>query len=162
MIKLIPYIIYLLLIAFFEVMFRDLTRVFDVSINVTTLIVLLVALYKPERSALWFAFAAGVVSAAGIPHQMGWYCLCLTAVSMTTSQVKEHLDIATLIAKLVVIFCGTLLFNIMLVIFEGWGTFFRFLLLYAIPGAAYTTIVGWVFLLFKDHYITRQTIEEAI
>lgn len=162
MIRLIPYVVYLIIIAMHQVLLNELVSVFDFTINVTALIVLLVSMYKSETTALWFACIAGVVASAGQPELMGWYCLSLSALALTATQVREHLDIDTLMAKLVVIFGGTLLFNIVLLIMEGWGSFFYFLFLQAIPGAIYTTIVGWIFLIIKGKYITRQTIEEAL
>ena len=57
----IGYLLYLILIAFHEVILRGGTSIAGVSINLPAIIVFSVALYRSEAEAVWFALIAAMV-----------------------------------------------------------------------------------------------------
>ena len=65
MTRFIPFVLYLLLIAMYEVIWRDFTALYMIAINVPALLVVIVSIYKSELTAAWFGFLAGMVLSAG-------------------------------------------------------------------------------------------------
>jgi len=61
----IPYLIYLLLVALHVVILKDVTTIYTVPLNLSAFLVLAVTLYKDDMTAIWFGFFAGLVMAAG-------------------------------------------------------------------------------------------------
>ncbi len=55
MIRLIPFALYILLIALHEVGLRDLITLYGAQISLAPLLVVLVALHKSELAAVWLA-----------------------------------------------------------------------------------------------------------
>lgn len=159
MTKFIPFILYLLLIAMHNVIFRDATAICTASIDLPGLLVLIVAIYKREIVATWFGFAAGLVMAAERPDLFGWHALVLAALGLAAYHVRERVNLESCYAKLLLIFGGVLIHNALwLAIYGGQGFMYLFVVS-AMTGAAYTTVVGWVFFLFKDNKITWQKIK---
>jgi len=95
-VRIIAYILYLLLIGMHMVIWKDVTSIFDVVINLPACLVLLVALYKDEVPVTWFGFLAGLVAAAGMPMHIGWYALLMAALALAASFVKERLNLDSL------------------------------------------------------------------
>ncbi|MCK4460357.1 MAG: hypothetical protein KAW46_01055 [candidate division Zixibacteria bacterium] len=154
MTRAIPFVLYLLLIALHEVMLRDITTVLTAEINLAALIVLTVAVYKPELVATWFGFAAGLVLAAGMPDLIGWHTLWLAGLGLLAYHTRERLNLDSLYAKLLLILGGILLHNVMVLITFGAEDFWFLLVTAALPGAVYTTLIGWLFFLVKEGRIT--------
>ena len=156
MTKLIPFILYLLLIAVHEVMIREATTIYSAAINLPGFLVLAVAIYKPEIVSIWFGFAAGLVMAAGRPDLFGWHALTMAALGLVTFHFRERLNLESLYSKLVLIFGGVLLHNSLLLTINGGGGFLYLWLVSALPGAVYTAAVGWIFFLVKEKKITYE------
>ncbi len=155
----IPYILYLLLIAMHVVILRDVTTIFGAAINLPALIVLMVALYKEDTPAIWFGFLAGMVASAGLPFRMGWHALVMAAVALAASQVKIRLNLDSLKAKLLLVAGGVFVHNVaVLVIDQGMGVFSP-LILSAVTGAIYTSVIAWLFFLLKEGIVTTQKIK---
>ena len=154
MTRMIPFILYLLLIALHEVMLRDITTLFTAEGNLAALIALTVAVYKPELVATWFGFAAGLVLAAGMSDLIGWHALWLAGLGLFAYHTREKLNLDSLFAKLLLILGGILLHNVMVLITFGAEDFWFLLVTAALPGAVYTTLVGWPFFLVKEGRIT--------
>jgi rod shape-determining protein MreD len=152
--RIIPYIIYLLIVALHQVALKDITALWGAPLNMTALIVLAVALYKSEVTAGWFGFFAGLVMAAGTPALMGWHALILAAVGLAGYQFRERLNLESFASRVLFIFGGVLSHNVVVLIVNGSDALFYRLWANALPGAVYTTIAGVVFLLFKDGVIT--------
>ncbi|MCK4373445.1 MAG: hypothetical protein KAW61_09865 [candidate division Zixibacteria bacterium] len=154
MTRVIPFILYLLLIALHEVMLRDITTVFTAEINLAALIALTVAVYKPELVTTWFGFAAGLVLAAGMPDLIGWHALWLAGLGLLAYHTRERLNLDSLYAKLLLLLGGIFLHNVMVLITFGAEDFLFLLVTAALPGAVYTTLIGWLFFLIKEGRIT--------
>ncbi len=154
MIRLIPYLLYLWLIGMHEVFFADVSSIYGVSINLPALMVLMVAMYKSEITALWFAFVVGAVAYAGYPEMMGWHVLILVVLAMALFHLKERINLDSLTAKLLLVAGGIVLDNIAVLLLSRSDGFFMLLLTKGLPGVVYTALIAWVFFLFKEGRIT--------
>lgn len=161
MIRLIPYIIYLLIIAMHEVIWRDVTGLYFFALNLPALIVVSVAIYKPEFTAIWFGFLAGIVLAASQPEKMGWHALILAAIGGAVFHVRNKLNLESIYSKILLIIGAVLVHNIASVIISGTDRFFYTFWTYCLPSTAYSTLVAWIFFLFKERRITSQKVRSV-
>jgi rod shape-determining protein MreD len=157
--RVIPFILYLLMIGLHQTITKDVTAIYSTAVNLSGLLVLLVAVYKPELVAVWFGFAAGLVVAAEEPGMLGWQALALTAIGLAAFHVRERLNLESLYAKLILILAGVLLHNIAIILLRGGEGFFFLLLVSAFPGAVYTMVIAWIFFLVKEKKITLQKVK---
>ena len=156
--RIVPYVLYVLLIAFHEVIFKDVTSIGSASINLPALLVVLVAVYKSELAATWFGFVAGLVAAAAMTGRMGWFALLMAALGLVVWHVSRRLNLESLYSKLLLILGGILAHNIFMLLITGLDDFFYRLFAVALTGAVYTTVVAWIFFLFKEGHITYSKI----
>lgn len=154
--KLIPYLLYLWLVGFHEVIGRDVTSIYGCTINVAALVLLLVANYKSEVTAVWFGLVVGLVLSAGRMDMMGWNAVIFASVGLVAYHVKERLNLDSMYARLLMILGGTLLINVLVQIHSGIELIWFRLLFEMIPSAIYTTIIGWLVFLIKDGRITYE------
>jgi rod shape-determining protein MreD len=159
MIRLIPYILYLLLLVMHRVIFKDLTSIAGVSISLSVLLVVLVAIYKTEIVALWFGFFVGLVLGAGIPEQVGWYALTLTLIGTISYQMRERLNLDSLKARLLMVAGACLLFNLCSLLILRTDAFWYRSATVALSDTLYTMILAWLFFLFKEGKITKENIK---
>jgi rod shape-determining protein MreD len=151
----IPFILYLLLIALHEVFLRDITAIWTAKINLAALMVLVVAVYKPELVAIWFGFVAGLVLAGGSSDLLGWHTLWLAALGYVGFHTRAKLNLDSLYARLLLVLGGLLVHNILLLITSFLTVDFWYsLVTAALPGAIYTTLLAWLFFLIKEGRIT--------
>jgi rod shape-determining protein MreD len=153
-VRLLPYILYLILIAMHQVFMRDLTAIAGSRIDLAALIVLAVALYKSEVITLWFGLFAGIVMAAATPATMGWHGLFLALVGVTAFHLREKLNLESFYSKILFMFGGVVVHTIGTLIIERTDGVLVRIWTNALPDAVYTTIVALAFLLFKDGVIT--------
>lgn len=154
--KFVPYFLYLWLIGFHIVIGRDVSSIYGVSINLTALVVVLVAYYKSEVVAAWFGLLAGLLVGCSEPGMMGWTGLIFAAVGLTAYHVKERLNLDAMFARVLMILGGVLTAELLTGLESGTSGFGYRLLTEMIPGAVYTTIIGWLFFLNKDGRLTYQ------
>jgi len=153
--RVIPFILYLFLIAADQVMLKEFTAVYSAQINVAALLVLAVAVYKQELVAARFGLAAGLVLAAGHPALMGWQALWLVGLGLLAFHTREQLNLESLYARLLLVLGGVIVHNLLvLVTTSGITEFWYSLITTVLPGAVYTTLVAWLFFLFKEGRIT--------
>jgi cell shape-determining protein MreD len=156
----IPYLLYLLLIGFDAVILKDTITIYTASINMPVLVVLTVALYKNEVTAVWFGFFAGLVAGAGGPPALlGWQALIMAVLAAAGSFVRERLNLDSLRARLLVVLIGVLLHNLISLALsrsDGWPVF---LFSYVLAGAVYTTVLAWLFFLVKEGRLSAEKIK---
>jgi hypothetical protein len=154
--RIIPYILYLLLISLHVVILADLTSIVGVKIDLAAFLILAVALYKGELASLWFGFAAGLTAGATLPNAIGWFALFGAALGLGANRVKDRINVDSLAAKLLMTFTGVVLFNLAVssvIQSEGLGALWW----RDVPaGALYTTILAAVFFAIKHGYLTGQ------
>ena len=152
--KIIPYILYLFLIAFHHTIFSELTSIYGAAIDLTVLLVALIAIYKGEVATLWFAFAAGIVAGTPRPDLMPWEILILCVGAIIINRLISGINLESITSRLVII-GGFLFFHaiaINLVLFAG--EFLYVLWRSIIPGTVYSLIIAWLILLCFDGRIT--------
>jgi len=154
-------VLYLVLVALHEVILLDLTSIYTASINLPGLVVLMVAMYKSETVALWFGFFVGLVIAARAPEAAGWYALLTAAVGVAAFHARERLNLDSLWSRLLLILCGVLLHNILILLIGRPDGFMYVLVTGSLPGAVYTAIAGWVFFLFKEGRVTFEKVKSV-
>jgi cell shape-determining protein MreD len=153
--RIIPFLLYLFLIAAHQVMLRDITSIHTVDINLTALVVLVVSVYKTELVVAWFGLAAGMVLSAQNPEYMGWSALWLTGLGLAGFHARDKLNVESLYARLLLVGCGVLLHNLLVMVTaSGLADFWFKSITEALPGAVYTTLVAWLFFLIKEGHIT--------
>jgi len=153
-VRVLPYLIYLLLLAGHVVIFRELTSIWGATINLAAFMVLAVSLYKSELIAAWFGLAVGILLAAQSPQLMGWHAVSLAALGVLGYHVKDQLNLDSLYTRLLFILGGVFLHSIAEIIITGGGQILYRLGTNALPSAVYTVVVAIVFFLFKDGVIT--------
>ncbi len=156
--RFIPFILYLLLIAFYVTIWRDLTNIYGATMNIPAFLILAVALYKSEISALWFGFAAGAVASATLPHLMGWHALAGAVLGFVGYHVRERLNVDSLAAKLLFTFVGVFIYNAVTVALNQPGGFLYLLWYSALTSAAYTTAVATLFYLVRGGQVTQENV----
>lgn len=157
--RLIPYILYFLLIAMHQVIWKDVTGIYTASINLAALIVVLVAVYKTETAVLWWGFVSGLVIAAGMPESIGWQALVLAIMGLIAYHIRERLNLDSLMAKLLLVFGCVLFHNICTLIINHMDAFLYRLFANALAGTVYTTVLAWLFFLVKEGRINRENIK---
>jgi|WetSurMetagenome_2_1015567.scaffolds.fasta_scaffold111063_2 rod shape-determining protein MreD len=160
--RLVPYIIYLLLISLFYTNLNDLTSIGPAQIQLVALMVFLVALNKKYLEALWFAFAAGIVFDAQDPAHLGAHALMLTLLSMATSFACERFNLDSLKGRILMVLAGLLVYCVpatLLYTTSGAGEFPRALLRVGLPSVAYTTALAAIFFLFQSGQWSYQKIK---
>jgi rod shape-determining protein MreD len=150
----IPYILYLLLIAMHHVALHEITAIGPAAINLTALIILLVAIYKEESAALWFGFVAGLMSSAATPAMMGWHGLGGALLGLAGFHVRQRINLESLYSRLLLVLGGVLLHNLYLQMMGGLDGFVYLLWSSVLTGAIYTAVLAWLYFLFKEKRIT--------
>ena len=154
--RVIPYLIYFLLLAAHVVIFRDLTAIYGATINLAALMVLVAALYKTELIAGWFGLCVGIVLAAATPALLGWHAAALVIVGIGGYHVKERLNLDSVYPRLLFVLGGVFVHNVLVLLIDGGGALFLQLGTNALPSAVYTVGVAYLFFIFKDGVITYQ------
>lgn len=154
MTKFIPFLLYFWLIAMHQVFLADVTSIFGAKINLAVLIVLLIAMYKTEIAATWFGLFVGLIGFAGITEISAWQTLAMALIGLIAFHLKEKMNLDSLFARVSLIFGGTFVHNIVLLLLELNDNLFISILEYALTGAIYTTIIGTIFFLIKDGIFT--------
>ncbi len=161
--RLVPYILYLYLIACYRTLLTDALAIGDVQIYLTPLIVMLVALHKDYSTSLWFGFFAGIVYDAVDPSHMGIQMIVLSLMGIVTSHAKERFNLESLRSLVFLLSVGLLVFSIphtLIYATSGLNEFGRLFLWVALPGILYTACIGWLFFMIKTGRISFKSIKE--
>lgn len=159
MTRTLPFVLYLMLVGLHIVVIDNATAIYTARINLAAMIVLAVAIYKPELVATWFGFAVGLVLAANSPALIGWHALWLAGLGLVAYHAREKLNLDSLYAKLLLIVGGVFLHNILVLFTSGAVDFWYQLAVVALPGAVYTAVPAWLFFLFKEGRLTTAKIK---
>jgi rod shape-determining protein MreD len=152
MMRLIPYLLYLFLIAFDRTILADLVAIGPAQIYTAALLVLLVAQHKPYTTALWFGFAAGIVFGAADPSRMGIQMLVLAFLGALLAQLKVRFNLDSLRSRFLLLVGGLTVYAVLHTLFfttsgsEAVGYAF---LRVALPSVTYSAVVAWLFLMIQ-------------
>jgi rod shape-determining protein MreD len=162
MLRLVPYVLYLFLIAFFRLSLSDFLSIGPAKIFLTILLVELIALNKDYFVSMWFGCAAGLVYDAQDPTHLGVHMIVLSFIGLATAQVKDRLNLESMRSKLILIMMAVSLYSIPYVlVYETSGTsqFFLIMIRMAIPSIIYTTIVGGLFFMFQSGQLSYEKLK---
>lgn len=154
MTRLIPFLLYLWLIALHQVVLSDATSILGVAINLPVLVVLLVGLYKSELEACWFGFVVGLVAYAGTTHALGWHAVAMAVIGFLVFHSRARVNLESVYSKLLLVFVGVVVHNIFVLLLSRGDNLIYILVTKALTGALYTTVPAWIFFLFKEGKIT--------
>lgn len=157
--RILPYLFYLVLIAFHVVIFEDLTAILGARINLAAFIILAVSMYKGELASLWFGFCAGLVAGAVLPQHMGWYALFGASLGLLAFHMKERLNLDSQVARLLITLVGVFLHNLATYAVtqpEGFGHLWWSA---GLSGAIYTTLLATIFFGIKHGVLTRDKVK---
>jgi len=158
-VRVIPYLIYLVLIAFHVVILQSATSIYTASIDFPALVVLAVAIYKDDIPATWFGFVAGLVAfAGGPPSQLGWQGLIMAALALVACQIRDRMNLESLRAKLLLVLAGILVHNTAVLLVSQADGFLLNLVTYVLAGSVYTAVLAWLFFLLKERILTAEKI----
>jgi len=152
--RMIPYLVYLLLIACHQVILKDLTDIYGVSLSLTAFIVMAVAISKSELTSIWFGFVAGLVMLAGRPELMGAGAIITAMLGLAAFHICERLNLESLYSKLILVLVGTVLYNSLLLLTMNWPELFHLFIVSVIPSAIYTTALAWIYFLVREGRLT--------
>ena len=158
MTRIIPYILYLLLVGLYRVVIGEAISIYGVTMNLPVLMVLLVGLYKTEVDSCWFGFVGGLVSFAGVTNLLGWNGLIMAVIGFLAFHSRSRINLESLYSKLLLIFVGVAVHNVIVQIMSGGGGFLLLLTTKGLTGALYTTVAAWIFFTLKEGKITFQKI----
>lgn len=162
MMRLAPYLLYLLLIAFYRTNLIDFLSIGPIQLLLAPLMVLLVALRKDHLSALWFGFAAGLVFDAPDPSHLGVQMLILSTLGLVTAQVKTRFNLESLRGKVFLVWGGLLVFLIphtLIYATSGTDSFFSLFFQVAVPSSIYTAFWGWLFFIIHSGRLSLQKLK---
>ncbi len=160
--KLLPYLLYLLLIAFFRTNLHEVFAIGDIEIYLTPLLVLLVALNKHYLVALWFGAAAGLMFDAPDPRLLGVHMLFLALMGIFAAQMRERFNLDSLKSRVLLVLIGLLAYAIpytLLYTTSGTSEFFRVIIMIGLPSVVYTTMVAWLFFMFQSGHLSYRKLK---
>jgi len=157
--KIIPYILYLLLIALYITILSDLISIFGVGIDLIILLVVAVGLFKSETEAIWFGIAAGIISGSVRLDLMPWEVLIIGVTAAAVNQIGSRINLESLMSKILVLAGAVLFHGIIFSLVVSTDSFFFVLIRFIIPSMVYTVLLGLIFFLIKDGRITWANIK---
>ncbi len=152
--KIIPYILYLFLIAFYVTIFSDFVAIYGVTIDLVVFLVVAVGLFKDEIEATWFGVAAGIVAGATRLDLMPWDVLTIGVIAFAANQMGTRINLESLLSKIIVLATAVLLHGIVQTLVISADNFFYVLLRFVMPSMVYTVLLGVLFFLIKDGRIS--------
>ncbi len=161
LLQLIPYSVYLFVIAFFRPHEHQLFSIAGVEIFVAPLIVILLALNKPVFVSLWFGVIAGLVFDSYDPSHMGVHILLLAGLGLATSIFRAQFNLESIKNRVIFISIGLLFYSIpYLLIYKTSGIteFLTGFLTVSLPGVIYSGIIGGLFFMMQSGRFSYQKI----
>lgn len=160
--SLIPYTIYLFVIAFFRPQEHHVFSIAGAEIFVAPLLVMILALNKSSFVSLWFGVAAGLIYDSYDPSHMGVHLLILATLGLGVSIFKSQFSLESIKNRIIFISIGLLLYSIpYLLIYKTSGTseFLAGFLTVSLPGVIYSAFVGGLFFMLQSGRLSFRNIK---
>lgn len=157
--KVIPYILYLFLLAFHLVITRDITVIYGAEIDLAVLIITLIALYKSETTTLWFAVCAGIISGSIRLDLMPWEVLSLALPALAVHQIGTRINLESVTSRLILMAGFLLIHQSVITLVISSSDFLTLIYRTILPGAVYTLIIGGIAFQMLDGRITWKKIK---
>lgn len=154
--KLIPYLIYLFILTFHDTILVNLISVYGVTVDISVLLVVLVALYKSEEETIWFAFFAGMVTGATDVAVMPYDILVMVIIGAVANLLAIRINLESLLSRLIILAGAVILHRIIVTAIISSNEFLFQFVRIILPIAGYTVIVGLIFFMIRDGRITWQ------
>lgn len=159
MIRIIPFALYILLMALHEVALGDLITFYGAQVSLAPLLVVMIALHKSELTVAWFGFFVGLVASIGSISVFGWHALLLAILGVIAFHVRERLNIESVYSRLLLVFGVVLLHNLLWLLINRTDSYLSMALSYGLASAILTTFAAWLFFLIKDGRLTLAKIK---
>jgi cell shape-determining protein MreD len=157
--RIIPYIIYLFILAFHYTILSELVSIYGVTIDLAVLMVTFVAIYKDELTAFWFAIAVGIVAGTLRLDLMPWEILSLTGFAVLINYFSTRVNLSAITTRMIILILFLIIHKTLIMLFISSESFLFILYRYILPGAVYSLIPGWIFFLIKDDRLTWKEIK---
>ncbi len=157
--KLIPYLLYLFLLTFHNTILVELISIKGIAMDITILLVVLVALYKSEEEAIWFGFFAGMIAGATNPDIMPYEIIVVLVIAAISNQMANRINLDSLASRLIILGSAVLLHRMIVTLMVSSEEFFFVFVRFIIPTAVYTIIIGMIYFMIKDGRITWQRVK---
>lgn len=148
--RIIPYIIYLFILAFHYTILSELISIYGATIDLAVLLVTFVALYKNELTAFWFAIAVGIVAGTLRLDLMPWEILFLTGFAVLISYFSTRINLSAITTRMIILILFLIIHKTLITLMISSESFLFIMYRYILPGAVYSLIPGWIFFLIKD------------
>ena len=158
--KILPYILYIYLLGFHVTIFSDISSIYGITIDLTALLVCLVAIYKEESTALWFAIAAGFVAGAVNLSLMPWELFVLGGLALALSHLSRRINLDSIASRLMLLAGGLFVHAMVISLVFSSRDFITILFRYIFPSIIYTWLIGWMFFLYRDGRVTWKKIRD--
>jgi len=159
MIKILPYILYLFIIAFYRTLLIDPLSIFGAVIDLSAMMVALIGLYKNENVALWFAIGVSILIGSQQLHVMPWEMLVLGGGALIVNQCGFRMNLESVMSRIMVLGAFIFVHQIAVSLLVSPDIILYALYKKILPSVIYTVIIGWVFFQIKDGKITFQKIK---
>nr|MBN2278582.1 hypothetical protein [candidate division Zixibacteria bacterium] len=154
--RIIPYILYLFLLALHLTILADITSIYGAVIDLTALLVTMVALYKGETTTLWFALCAAIIAGTQRLDLMPWEMFALPAIGLAANHISSKLNLDSSLSRILILAAFLFIHGILMTLLISTSDFIYMFFRSIIPGTVYSLIIGWLFFQLKDGRITWQ------
>lgn len=151
------YLFGLFFLAGWQVLGSDVTTIWNAAINLPALLVLAHALYQEEIPSTWFGFVVGLVGFAPEISMIGMQTLLLSGLGLIAFHVRDKLNLDSPVARLLVVFLGTLIHNLTTIGMQPSIRSLELFLFAGLGGAVYTTAAALLFFFVKEQTTTSDT-----
>lgn len=149
---LLPYIGLLFLIGFFEVILRAPLTIWNAQMELPIMLVVLVAMYQDDLTALWFGFFAGLVAGAGNIALVGLSSLVFAGIGYASYHLRNRLNLASRPARLLLVIVAVLLFRLTFLIIDPGQRQLPMLWMQILPSLIFSSLVAWLCLKIADTF----------
>ncbi|SYZ73957.1 membrane hypothetical protein [Candidatus Zixiibacteriota bacterium] len=148
--RFILYIFLLFLLAFYNTILGEIISISGVSIDLAGLLVALVALYRGESTAIWFAIGAAIVTSTPRLDLMPYEMATLIGMSIIINMICNRMNFYSQASRLIMLIIFLLVHNMVItVVISSDGMFFA-LYRFILPGILYSIIFGWLYFVVHD------------
>lgn len=148
--KVLPYVFYLLLISFFQILLSDITSIMGARIAILPLVIFLISIYKNDAEAIWFSAAAVFVTYTVDPIRAGTLMIVAALLVSAAGYLKARLNLGSRAIKISFIAFGTLILESISQILITYDGFLYTLVRFILPSTLYTTLVSAFFFALVD------------
>ncbi len=134
------------LMAFYNTMLSEMISIYGVTIDLSVVLVTLVAFSANEFKATWFAILLAIVASTQRLDMMPWEVGSLAVIAIGVNTISVRMNLDSVASKLILMGCSVLAHNILISAVFSLDSFNFVLVRYILPGVIYSLVLGWVFI----------------